>query len=167
MIDNFGRFALFLVLAAAPARTADDWPMYLYDPTHSSFNRAESKINGLNANKLEPSWTTNLSTAIASAPTISGGIAYIGGWNGNFYAIDTATGAPRWATFVGVAASPEIDFCMPAVGVTSQSTVVGNVVYVGGGDSAVYALDKNTGAQLQRIPLANPHDGAYLWSSIT
>src|SRR5260370_16293705 len=56
---------------------------------------------------------------------------------------------------------------MVSVVVTSEAPVVGDVVYVGGGDSAVYALDKDTGSQLQRIPLANPDDGAYLWSSLT
>jgi len=167
MIDNFCRCALFLALAAAPIAAADDWPMYLYDPTHSSFNASESKIGVQNAGSLQPYWITNLSAPLAAAPTISGGIAYVGAWDGNFYAIDTTTGGIQWSTYVGKAADPENSWCMPAIGVTSQATVVGNVVYVGGGDSAVYLLDKDTGSQLQRIPLADPRDGGYLWSSLT
>jgi polyvinyl alcohol dehydrogenase (cytochrome) len=167
MIDNFWRFALFLSLAAAPILAADDWPMYLYDATHSSFNASESKIDIRNVRTLQTRWITNLSAPLAAAPTISGDVAYLGAWDGNFYAINTRTGAVQWSTYVGKAADPESTACMAAIGVTSQATVVGDVVYVGGGDSAVYALDKDTGSQLQRIPLANPDDGAYLWSSLT
>ena len=167
MIDNFCRYALFLALASAPIPAADDWPMYLYEPTHSSSNASESKINIHNVRSLQPYWVTNLFAPLAAAPTISGGVAYVGAWDGNFYAIDATTGGILWSTYVGKAADPETSWCMAAIGVTSQATVVGNVVYVGGGDSAVYALDKNTGSQLHRIPLADPQDGAYLWSSLT
>src|SRR5437762_13494263 len=104
MIDNFRRFALLLVLAAAPARPADDWPMYLYDPTHSSFNPSGSRINSENTNNLLPAWTSNFSAPIASAPTSSAGIAYIGAWPGSLYAVDAPTRAGRWPAHGGRAA---------------------------------------------------------------
>jgi polyvinyl alcohol dehydrogenase (cytochrome) len=157
---------LTLLLALTPLFAAD-WPMYLYDISHSSFNPAESQIDKQSAPFLDAAWVTNLSAPMAAAPTISGRVAYVGTWDGSFYAIDTETGAFLWSAFVGMAADPAKAECMAAIGVTSQAVVVGNRVYVGGGDSAVYAFDKNTGSQIWRTSLADPQSGAYLWSSVT
>src|SRR6266851_2057419 len=170
MIINFrgvALVALFFAFWPTPLFAADGWPMYLYDLSHSSFNPYELQIGKHNVASLDVNWVIDLAAPIAAAPTISGGLAYVGTWDGNFYAIDTRTGSVRWSTFVGLAADPPHTFCMPAVGVTSQAAVVGNVVYVGGGDSAVYALDKQTGSQVWRASLADPQSGAYLWSSVT
>ena len=157
---------LTLLLALTPLFAAD-WPMYLYDISHSSFNPAESQIDKQSAPFLDAAWVTNLSAPMAAAPTISGRVAYVGTWDGSFYAIDTETGAVLWSAFVGMAADPAKAECMAAIGVTSQAVVVGNRVYVGGGDSAVYAFDKKTGSQIWRTSLADPQSGAYLWSSVT
>src|SRR5882672_2625900 len=154
MIDNFGRFALFLALVAPLA--ADDWPMYLHDPAHSSFNQSESRLDKRTVTNLQPGWITSVGAPMAAAPTIVGGVMYIGAWDGNFYAIDARTGATLWSAFVGVAPNPESPNCTPGIGVTAQAAVVGNVVYVGGGDSKVYALDKRTGAELWHVPVADP-----------
>src|SRR5713226_7075341 len=166
-VGRMARNCLLLAFSLIPLFAADGWPMYLYDISHSSFNPYELRIGKHNVASLDVNWVIDLSAPIAAAPTISGGVAYVGAWDGNFYAIDTRTGGILWSTFVGKAADPESSWCMSAIGVTSQATVVSAVVYVGGGDSAVYALDKDTGSQLQRIPLADPRGGAYLWSSVT
>src|SRR6476660_5914797 len=165
MIATLRGFTLLLALAFTPLFAADDWPMYLYDISHSSFNPAESQIDKQSAPFLDAAWVTNLSAPMAAAPTLSGRVAYVGTWDGSFYAIDTETGSVLWSTFVGMAADPAKAACMAAIGVTSQAVVVGDRVYVGGGDSAVYALDKNTGSQIWRTSLGDPQSGAYLWSS--
>lgn len=103
---------------------------------------------------------------MASAVTVSGGVLYFGDWNGYFHAVNAQTGVQLWQTFVGTAPNPASSTCMPGVGVTSQATVLGNTVYVAGGDSAVYALDISNGNQIWRSALADPASGAYLWSSI-
>ena len=167
MIDNFREFALFLTLAIASPVAADDWSMYLYDPAHSSFNASEFRIGKQNVATLDQYWVSNLSAPMAAAPTVVGGVVYVGTWDGNFYALDAGTGAPLWSTFVGMAPNPSIPCFQQGIGVTSQAVVSGDAVIVGGGDSAVYGLDKATGALLWRLPLANPADGAYLWSSVT
>jgi len=140
--------------------------MYLYDLKHSSFNPHETKINRNNVGALQTKWTTRLSATFAAAPTVAGGVIYVGDWDGFIYAIDTKTGEKIWQTFVGMAWPPENPICQPAIGVTSQAVVIGDVVYIGGGDSAVYALDKATGAQRWRVELADPASGSYLWSSV-
>ena len=165
MIDNFRRCALLLGFAAA-ALAADDWPMYLYDLKHSSFNPHESKIDKNNVGTLKAKWTMQLPAALAAGPTIVDGVIYVGDWDGFFYAIDAKTGGKIWQTFVGMAPAPDNPICQSAIGVTSQAVVIGDVVYVGGGDSAVYALDKVTGSQRWRVELADPASGSYLWSSV-
>src|SRR5260221_6233703 len=148
MIVNFRRVALLLAFSLPPLLAADGWPMYLYDLSHSSFNPYELQIGKHIVASLAVNWVIDLAAPMAAAPTISGGVAYVGTWDGNFYAVDTRTGSRLWSKFVGMAADPESAHCMPAIGVSSQAAVVGNVVYVGGGDSAVYALDQDTGSQI-------------------
>ena len=55
---------------------------------------------------------------------------------------------------------------MQGIGVSSQPVVSSDTVYVGGGDSMVYALDRATGNIRWTTPLADSQSGAYLWSSI-
>src|SRR6202011_2905570 len=42
-----------------------------------------------------------------------------------------------------------------------------DVVYLPGGDSAVYALNQRSGSIRWRVSLADPAAGSYLWSSLT
>lgn len=161
------QFALFLLSAAlAVPASADDWSMYLHDLAHSSSNGGESTINLNNAGQLAQSWKLSLGKPLAAAPTVVNGVLYFGDWSGYFYAVNAADGTIRWQQYVGKSAEPDSPFCMPATGVSSQATVLGSTVYVGGGDSAVYALDSTSGNVNWRVPLADPASGAYLWSSI-
>ncbi len=145
---------------------AQDWPMYLQDLSHSSFNRAETQLSPKNIAALQPAWTLDAGSALASAPSLANGVVYFGSWDGNFSAADAKSGSLLWRKFVGIAPDPPSSDCQPGIGVTSQSTVLGTTVYVGGGDSAVYALNARNGSQIWRVPLADPESGAYLWSSI-
>ena len=140
--------------------------MYLKDPSHSSFNSSENQVTRNNIPSLQPAWTASLTAKLAAAVTVFNGVLYFGDWNGNFHALDAQTGNELWKTFVGMAATPGNPICQPAIGVTSQATVIGNAVYVGGGDSVVYGLDLATGKQLWRLPLADPTTGSYIWTSI-
>lgn len=161
---------LRMILAACTflsAAVAQDWNMYLYDPPHSSHVSAGSAIDVATVTSLQPAWTLSTKALMAAATTVSNGILYVGDWKGNFYAIRADDGTILWQQFVGKAAKPPNPLCQPAIGVTAQATVNGDVVYVGGGDSAVYALDITTGNQLWRVPLADPASGSYLWSSLT
>jgi polyvinyl alcohol dehydrogenase (cytochrome) len=140
--------------------------MYLKDLAHSSYSSTEIQLTRTTIQSLQPSWSISLTAQLGAAVTVSNGTLYFGDWNGYFHALDSQTGNELWKTFVGMAATPGNPICQPAIGVTSQATVIGNTVYVGGGDSAVYALDRSTGSQLWRLPLADPTTGSYIWSSI-
>ena len=158
------RFVTFAFLI--PPVCGQDWPMYLKDLSHSSFNGSERQLTRNNIASLQPSWSVPMVSELASAVTVSNSILFFGDWDGRFHALDAQTGTELWNTFLGVAPSPSDPDCQQGIGVTSQAAIVGNTVYVGGGDSAVYALDSATGAQLWRVPLADPATGAYIWSSI-
>jgi polyvinyl alcohol dehydrogenase (cytochrome) len=146
---------------------AEDWSMYLRDVRHSSFNSVEALLTHADVGRLKPAWTLPLHANLAAAVTQSAGVLYLGAWDGNFYAVDARDGQVLWTHFVGIAPDPGDDDCQPGIGVTSQAVVIDDIVYVGGGDSTVYALNKNTGKPLWSLPLADPGSGSYLWSSLT
>jgi len=156
---------LTCLLLCTPA-LAQDWPMYLKDLTHSSFNNTETQLDIRTISTLRPSWTTSTGGFLSAGVTLSNGVLYIGNWSGNFTAVDAQTGKILWTKFVGKAPDPADPHCMRGIGVAGQPTVLGNTVYVPGGDSAVYALDQANGNQLWRVPLADPNGGSYLWASI-
>ena len=83
--------------------------MYLKDLAHTSFNPSETQISAGNINRLAPLWTAEPGGLFAAAPTISGGVVYIGDWDGNFHAIEAASGKVLWTTYVGVTAPPARD----------------------------------------------------------
>src|SRR5258708_1063627 len=111
--------ALALLLQTA---IGADWPMYLFDPAHSSYAAAETQIGPGNVNTLQAAGGFQ-GKPFGGAPTVMGGVAYIGDWGGNFYAIRTFDGALLWKQFVGLAATPGNEICMPAIGVSGQSVV--------------------------------------------
>src|SRR5690349_1501330 len=159
--------AVALALAITAPASADDWSMYLRNTAHTSFNASESQIDKTNVRGLAPAWTySKPGRLIASAVTVEQGVAYFGDWNGFFHAVGAADGTELWSQYVGLSDPGDTIECSGALGVTSQATLAGDVVYVGGGDSAVYALDKNSGRQLWKTQLADPQSGSYLWSSI-
>jgi len=154
-------------LLTASAAYGDEWTMYLRDVGHTSFNANESQVDKTNVMSFLPSWSyTHTGWPIASAVSLKDGILFFGDWNGYFHAVSANDGSEFWSQYVGLSPPGQDPNCTPALGVSSQAAVVNEVVYVGGGDSAVYALDKSSGNVLWRIPLADPASGSYLWSSI-
>jgi uncharacterized protein (TIGR03437 family) len=159
------KWVVGLVMLGSYPATAD-WTMYLGDPAHSSYLPAETELNPSNLSQLQQSWRLNVGAPVASGVTTSNGTLFFGAWDGYLYSVNGATGDVLWKVFLGVAPAPSEADCQPAIGVTAQPVVDGNVVYAGGGDSAVYALDRSSGAVLWRTSLADPQSGAYLWSSL-
>ena len=70
-----------------------------------------------------------------SAPAISGGVVYVGSYDGNIYAINASTGQQKWSFQTGYA-------------VVSSPAVSDGIVYVGSEDNHLYALNAETGAQV-------------------
>jgi len=162
----FVSVAAIITLAMPFAAVAADWPMYLYTPAHSSYPVTETQIGPANVASLQPAWTYQ-AHALGGAPTVVGGAIYFGDWSGDFQAIRASDGSLIWKQYAGIAAPPADPLCEPPIGVTGQSVIQNGIVYVPGGDSAVYSFDQKSGAQLARLQLADPAAGSYLWSSLT
>jgi polyvinyl alcohol dehydrogenase (cytochrome) len=140
--------------------------MYLHDPAHSSFDPNESLLNPKNVGGLVPLWQTSLGGTISTGVTVSNGVLFFGAWDGNFHAVDASTGAILWLRYLGKAPDPDNPACGPGIGIASQATISGDIIYAAGGDSSVYALNRYTGEIQWRVPLADPQTGAFLWSSV-
>ena len=148
---------------AVPAGT-EDWPTYMHDPERSGAS-GEQIITPASAPQLTKLWAFKTGGPIAAQAAIVNGIAYIGSWDGNEYAINVQTGAEIWATNLGTSNQPA---CYPPTpGITSSATVSNGVVYVGGGNANWYALDANTGAILWSVYTGDNSaaSGHYNWSS--
>jgi outer membrane protein assembly factor BamB len=78
-------------------------------------------------------WANNIAVDF-SAPTIDGGLVFVGSEDGSVYAVNRDDGTTSWSydTFSLVNSSP---------------VVVDDVVYVGSSSGSLYALDRDTGAE--------------------
>ena len=166
-------------IAISQAQTSD-WPGYLRTVDHTSCNPLATAITPANANNLSLKWTfvdpspTMDGQPVAgfnSSPTISAGVVYIGSNTGQFYAIDENTGAVLWQQLLGYTTALT---CRAGRGVTSTATVASDpvsgasMVYVGGGDGYLYALDAATGNIVWRqfvIDVGSTENSGYLYGS--
>ena len=170
-------FAVFV--ANSQAQTAD-WPGYLRTIDHTSYNQLASAITPGNAANLSVQWSFvdppptmdgQPAAGFNSSPTVSSGVVYIGSNTGEFYAIDENTGAVLWQQLLGYTTPLT---CRAGKGITSTATVAPDpvsgtpMVYVGGGDGYLYALDAATGNIVWRqfvIDVGTTENSGYLYGS--
>jgi outer membrane protein assembly factor BamB/regulation of enolase protein 1 (concanavalin A-like superfamily) len=165
-----GLLALPGGLLAAPAVNAastDDWPTSLHDVQRTAAS-GDTAISPAAAPALTKLWAVQTGGPVATTPTVTGGTAYFGSWDGYEYAVNATTGAVLWKTYLGImTATPT---CVPPkLGISSPASVVNGVVYVGGGDGYWYALSAATGAVDWRVWTSGTgtpgsYDGHYNWS---
>jgi outer membrane protein assembly factor BamB len=115
-----------------------------------------SPITTTTVSTLVPAWVMHTPDSVTASPAIADGTAYVGSWDGTFYAIDVATGAVRWTfairshartAFGRIVSSATLEpYRDPASGRERQ------VVLFGGG-SSLWALDAGTGKELATIDL--------------
>ena len=151
----------------AGSAAADDWPTYMHDQARSSAS-ADTAISPSNAANLVKAWAFKTGGGVAASPTVVGGVVYVGSWDGYEYALDAATGALKWKTYLGVTNYGNSSCPYPtSAGITSSATVQNGVVYVGGGDSYWYALNASNGDVLWRVFIGDnsASGGYYNWSS--
>ncbi|MFF3677403.1 PQQ-binding-like beta-propeller repeat protein [Streptomyces sp. NPDC002120] len=82
-------------------------------------------------------WTYTTDEPISSSPAVVDSTVYIGSNDKKVYALDAATGTPRWLTRI----SNRLFFWLSC----SSPEVAGGIVYVGNDKGQVYALDAATG----------------------
>ena len=99
---------------------------------------------------------------VFSQPVVANGLIYWASMDGYERATNTS-GALVWQTYIGVTSDSNTG-CNYTWGPSSTATVVNGVVYVGGGDGQLYALDAATGAVLWQTRLG-PSPNTFLWAS--
>jgi outer membrane protein assembly factor BamB len=172
--------------SAAGAPIFANWAQSRFDPANSGFNPNESTIDSTNAARLQQAWVrtddeaSNAAPAVVdniiytgcgaamcaveapnqvlkwkaripsgtiaySAAAVAGGLVYAGTTtSGAVYAFDIKTGAIRWS------------FQTAGHNVWAGPSVAGGVVYVGGDDQSLYALDAGSGAKLWSFSAGTP-----------
>ena len=149
-----GLVALVAGTVLLPAPTAQaasgDWTTYLYSSGRAGFNPNETVITPATAPHLTKHLSIHPGGKIFSQPVVANGLVYFGSYNGYEYAINPASPSkPVWHTFVGLTKDP---CSSQSIGVVSTATIypVGStsMLFVGGGNAQLYALNALTGAIL-------------------
>jgi outer membrane protein assembly factor BamB len=167
--------------AAAQVSPAD-WPSFLYDTSHTSYNAAATSITPSNVSSLSRAWswatplpTNNGTRLIHASPTVVGGVVYIGVEDGYFYAISESTQAVLWSDFLGLDEPSPLPTCVKhAKGITATAAVADDpvtgtaTVFVNAPDGHLYALDAQTGAVIWKGLVDTPsttQNDYYAWGS--
>lgn len=122
----------------ATGSSADDWPELHRGPQLTGY-AANGTVTRANAGELGVRWATDLYAAVLDSPVVAYDpsldetLAYVGTDRGNFYAVNTTTGAIVWA----------VDLNGP---VRSSPLVSDGAVWVGTTHRMIYKLDASTGA---------------------
>src|SRR5947209_7901795 len=151
---------IFVSIPRQAARaTSGDWPTFRGGNGRTGFNASETSINPATAPNLKMRWSRKVKGKISAEPVEANGIIYWGGWSGIEHASRLSDGTDVWTANLGTMADPP---CVnKAQGITSTATVTSvsigavtkTVVYVGGCDDNLYALDANTGAVIWQAPV--------------
>jgi outer membrane protein assembly factor BamB len=153
--------------------TTPAWTTYLQGNDRSGFASGESGFNPTSVKNLHLAWQvsdTAPNHGVFSQPIVSNGLVYWGSNDGNERATDTS-GNLVWQTNLG-RTSPPACTDPPDFGISSTPTIttdvpVGgatSVLYVGGGNSKLYALNAATGAVLWSYDVGgNPN--TFIWDS--
>jgi outer membrane protein assembly factor BamB len=149
---------------SAGAASYQDWAMFLQNLSRTAAT-VDPNLSVANAATLKVKWKYLTGGAIATSTSIVGTTAYVGSWDGYEYSLSTTNGALIWKTYLGQTTAPNCS--PPTIGVTSSTTVVNGVLYVGGGGPYWYALNATTGAVLWSVYTGDnsPAGGHYNWSS--
>jgi polyvinyl alcohol dehydrogenase (cytochrome) len=97
-----GALASTGVPAAAEARSPAkpisrcDWPMWGQRMERPFASPCPTEISPQTAKDLKQIWFFNAKDTVTATPAVVDGVAYVGDWSGNFYAIDLKTGKSRW-----------------------------------------------------------------------
>ncbi len=150
------------------AIVAGDWSTYLMDNEHTGFNKAETTINPTTAPQLKLHWMYHAKGAISTQPVEAYGMIFWGSWDGLEHATDL-NGHEVWSVNLGTTRHKD---CNPTIGVASTAAVAPvtidgittQVVFVGGGDAHIYALNASNGQVLWKVDLGSS-PSHFIWAS--
>jgi outer membrane protein assembly factor BamB len=163
--------AAFNITTAVPG---SDWTAYLAGIDRTGFAANENGFNPTTVPNLRLAWQASDAgpslRGVFAQPVVSNGLIYWGSFDGYERATDTS-GNLVWKTNLGTTNAPG---CTDpsAAGISSTPTITTDVpvktatsvMYVGGGDSKLYALNAATGAVLWSYDVGGNPD-TFIWDS--
>jgi outer membrane protein assembly factor BamB len=156
--------SVVLCLLFAYVSFAQDWPKYRGNLSNSG-SGGGSNITLSNVTSLKLKWSFNIGADVTASPavaTINGtSLAFVGGWNGWFYAANAVTGQEIWKFEVDLVGPCSVNNCR----IASSPDVTNGIVYFGAENAYLYALNAASGALVWKQQLANPNNGYEIWSS--
>ncbi|HET9660363.1 MAG TPA: PQQ-binding-like beta-propeller repeat protein [Thermomicrobiales bacterium] len=143
-----------------PLLPTAQWQFYGSDISGS--RSIGSTLEAATASGLQQFWSLPVGGPVSATPVIADGVAYVGSYDGNLYAIELSTGKVPWIYATG-AAVPEPNLGIP-LGITGSAAIESGIVYVGDAGATVHAVDVASG---QPVWTANVDDqeSASIWSS--
>jgi len=168
-----------VALGPKAAAQTSDWPAYLHDTAHSSYNQQATAITTTNAGSLVQNWTFTdrpptqtgqPAVGFNASPTIYNGVVYLGSNTGQFYALNESNGSVLWHRLLGYV---KTNTCR-AQGVVSTAAVATDpvsgtlMVYVGGGNGFLYALNASNGQIVWKklvVKVGTTENDGFAWSS--
>jgi outer membrane protein assembly factor BamB len=143
--------------------------MYMHDVGRSGYNKAETIINRTSAPNLKVHWTYPGGGMIFSQPVVANGLIYWGSFDGYEHATNLS-GQQIWQQNLGTRTTCAPVSPLGVVSTAALSTVTINgtptsVVFVGGGDDHLYALDAASGNIIWSTALGDPSTNTFIWDS--
>jgi outer membrane protein assembly factor BamB len=149
-----------------------DWPSYLLNGSHTSFNAAATAIGPAQASSVGPvwRWSDPSSAMLFASPVVSQGVVYQADDAGTLFAVRESDRAILWGRFLGhvqkttcwsqgVVATPTV---------TADPTTGRPTVYENGPDGNLYALDAATGVPVWIARVDSPSSSSndyFAWAS--
>jgi len=149
------------VATPLPGNQRTGWFSYGRDLTGTKAT-LDGVITSANVASLTSLWTFAVEGPVSATPVIVDGVAYVGSYDGNLYAIDLYSGAEIWRYASGSEVI-EPNLQVP-LGITGSAHVDGDVVYVGDSAAVLHAIDRVTGQAIwtQKV---DEQPNASIWSS--
>lgn len=133
-----------------------------HDYEASSFSPATG-VNRSTVGRLRPTWRFPADGAAPDSPAVGQHTVYVGSSRGTLYALDLATGRPRWQVALGALARTAYGF--DSLGIGSTPTLAGVRVYTATALTDVVCLDAATGGLMWRTRVGDPKAGETVWAA--
>ena len=137
------------VVNRAPAKSPEpgpaDWPRFGYDLRNSRFNSRENQLGKGNVGRLKLKWEFEAGAPIQNCPAVIGDTLYFSSYAGDFFALDSRTGAVRWKLKVGEPLEGEPRF------IRSSPQYENGRLYFGDGRTFLHCLNAATGEEAWRL----------------
>lgn len=146
-----GAVALALgLVAASPAYSAPgagDWTMSGYDNSNTRYNPAERTIGVGNVGRLGVKWRLPTAGDVSATPAVEAGTVYVPDFAGNLYAVDAATGVPRWTVNIATLTGIPGDHARATPAIAGDTLIIGDQAGKAfSPDGWLLGIDKFTGA---------------------